>query len=541
MVHAELTHNPYLLHTSVLFNGNPPRINSQVEKYEMQTLKDWVHQVPAIFYDEMNGLDFDLSFTGTAPDFEEVKRAFEKAGISQEDVRLFHKNELEDADTKSDEVDALLAWLNENPNRKFDHSAFQSEYSEFFSSSYPFIVLGASVDIPSDPQISVEAVTSADELQGTVLTNTPVLFCINIDTMDLFRSNLMQILKRKDVSNNQLFFMIHPNLDTMQIRRIIIDLGIDEPQIVASIEAGSIKSYLRNYPITEYIRSAIKIFEEIVARISSVLETENLESEVLNAEIHARIDQYEGNIASLKSAIDFFANRDNVQTPQVFYDLQESLDLQIKKWRNRKTKVIGEQESAIAAREYEADLRKYVQLFSEGIRKEYQQFCVAIHQLFKEKYMAQGLDKDYLPENAGWSVPEECVFAPLVDDLLGLQEVTFEEPKTDLFNMFIKPAVPDTREPVRVVTCYYEHWRNKASDIILEQTGEYIHSLTESLRTYYDSLAKAFMEHLEELVRSQVEQKENTAAQLSDDERKLQEDNDWLSCFKEQLFVIERG
>lgn len=34
MANAELQHNPYLLETEVKFNGQDPKINSQIEKYE---------------------------------------------------------------------------------------------------------------------------------------------------------------------------------------------------------------------------------------------------------------------------------------------------------------------------------------------------------------------------------------------------------------------------------------------------------------------------------------------------------------------------
>ena len=33
MVNAELQHNPYLLETEVKFNGQEPKINSQIEKF----------------------------------------------------------------------------------------------------------------------------------------------------------------------------------------------------------------------------------------------------------------------------------------------------------------------------------------------------------------------------------------------------------------------------------------------------------------------------------------------------------------------------
>ena len=74
MISAELEHNPYLLETDVKFNGQSPKINSQIEKYENQLLSDWVKNVPKIFYDEMNGYDFEFFFSGTEYDFQKLIR-----------------------------------------------------------------------------------------------------------------------------------------------------------------------------------------------------------------------------------------------------------------------------------------------------------------------------------------------------------------------------------------------------------------------------------------------------------------------------------
>lgn len=76
MVNAELQHNPYLLETEVKFNGQNPKINSQIEKYENKLLADWVKDVPRMFYDEMNGYDFDLFFSGTEYDFQKLQQTF---------------------------------------------------------------------------------------------------------------------------------------------------------------------------------------------------------------------------------------------------------------------------------------------------------------------------------------------------------------------------------------------------------------------------------------------------------------------------------
>lgn len=140
MVTAELSHNPYLLQTKVKFNGQEPRINCQIEKYDTLPLKDWVHLVPDIFYNEMNGFDFDLYFVGTGSDFYEVCNAFKNANISEDSVHVIYKNKLESADVKSKEVDSIIEWLKQNRNRKFDFDAFWTDYSEFFEGTYPFIM-----------------------------------------------------------------------------------------------------------------------------------------------------------------------------------------------------------------------------------------------------------------------------------------------------------------------------------------------------------------------------------------------------------------
>ena len=48
MVQAELIYNPYLLETEVRFNGQLPRINSLVEKYQGEKLQTWISEIPSI-------------------------------------------------------------------------------------------------------------------------------------------------------------------------------------------------------------------------------------------------------------------------------------------------------------------------------------------------------------------------------------------------------------------------------------------------------------------------------------------------------------
>ena len=90
MVKAELSYNPYMSETEIKFNGQRPRINSLVEKYQNHLLQDWIDKVPGIFYDEMNGYGFVLEFSGTKTDYDDLKNAFTNVGITEDQVDLFN-------------------------------------------------------------------------------------------------------------------------------------------------------------------------------------------------------------------------------------------------------------------------------------------------------------------------------------------------------------------------------------------------------------------------------------------------------------------
>ena len=63
----------------------------------------------------------------------------------------------------------------------------------------------------------------------------------------------------------------------------------------------------------------------------------------------------------------------------------------------------------------------------------------------------------------------------------------------------------------------------------------------EEIKKAYRELAKKYHAKLFELYDFKVNEKNDIASQLSEDERMLQADNDWLVMIKDQLARIERG
>ena len=293
MIKAQLSHNPYVMETKVMFNNRAPRINSLVEKYQEGDLHTWIKKIPSIFYDEMNGYDFELEFSGTKLDFEELQKAFKEAGVTDEMVHLFHKNELDDREEKQDLITALLEWLETNPNDKFDYVAFREENRELFEGTYPFVIverrpLDASIFDGTD--VEAEHIFGYQEVENTNLHNTPILFYISAENLKQFQVDLKKLMERSDVIKAQLFFIAHSSVDKDKVIRIVTDLGIEHPQFISSLSDPSIKTYLDIYPRSEYIHQAIKIFRSKTDSISEILTEENKISEQENRVIYEQIE-----------------------------------------------------------------------------------------------------------------------------------------------------------------------------------------------------------------------------------------------------------
>lgn len=303
MAKVELSYNPYLLETKIKFNGHPPRINSLVEEHQDTALQSWIGRIPAIFHDEMNGYDFDLEYTGTKLDFSELQSSFLRAGVNENQVRLFHKNELDERETKTAQIEALQNWLSEKRNRRFDYSRFSQQNKILFERNYTLIVFhGSSINgIFEGLNVQIEHIESIEELIHTDLTNAPLLFYLAPNNLSEFLSDLKTLQNRKDIIQEQIFFMLHPALDTEKIKRSICDIGLKFPQIVSSVNDLRICKYLELYPVSAYIQNTILSFRQEVSAIETVLTVETHRSAIANRAVYNKINTLEESIYKIKT------------------------------------------------------------------------------------------------------------------------------------------------------------------------------------------------------------------------------------------------
>lgn len=543
MVKVELNYNPYIRETAIRFNGQKPHINSQVEKYDQVLLQNWVHTIPKIFYDEMNGYDFELDFSGTKLDYHDVANAFLEAGVTEDEVHIIHKNELNDRLIKDEQLNSLFQWMQDNANPRFDIDEFIKEHANIFDIYFPFILIhGLETDQIDFRKIKVaaEVVNQVAELDSTNLINTPILFFIDRKTLPLLQHELGVIMNRQDVEENQLFFYIHSALDQSKAKRIIQDLGIKKPQIVQSVNDDLIFKYLEIYPLSEYLFQAVSLIKTNAEEVLAELKEVQAHSSETNREIYNQIDALEGHIEKLKISHEKFISRHNLDFPEQWHTIKDNLREKILNWNIKKTKIAGEVAGASVANEFGSYVASHATRFVENLDADASKMIDAILTEYADWYSLSEVQDEFRITDIQKQdkIPPDF---PDMSGVLNLKTIEYVEDKQDLRGLFLKMTnnLEPSTHPVTVF--YYKQWRDYGSNTLMPSIDIYMEKYFEGLQQYLFRVAEKYETHLLELIQEYTEKKETVSANLSEEEQALQREFDWITSILNQLNEIERG
>lgn len=542
MIKTELVYNPYLLETDIKFNGQAPHINSLVEKYQDGRLQDWIKELPEIFHDEMNGYDFELEFSGTPRDFSELQRAFKQAGVSEKEVRLFHKNELEERDAKRQRIKDLLSWLETNPNRNFDNEQFRLDNAVVFDGAYSVISVQreeAGQPVIDWAPVSIEIIKNVSELDNTDLTFTPIVISVDSEVLSELQGIIKYLRRRSDVVVQQIFFRLDENLNNDNVYRIIRDLGIRRPHFIDDFNDEKLKKYLELYPITEYIVDSIEMFRGKASEVETILEEEKAQGEQSNSEIEEKIQTIDSEINKIRTADEEITARNNIDKPTAFTTASNMLASTISGWRKKKTKTVEPEEaSALAEELYLVTARAYKD-FSALIKDSVSELKSSIDHAYQSAYASSGCDDDYVPENISFELESLETMPKFDDELMRIQ--TEEKVRNAGIGLFAIPVKNQEDEYFTQVAFYMQPWRERVYDLIEPLASRFMNNCINALAEYNSLLATAYHEHLLQIIVEKIREEEHLANQLSSEAKQIQQDSSWLTDFKQQLKAIERG
>ena len=156
-------------------------------------------------------------------------------------------------------------------------------------------------------------------------------------------------------------------------------------------------------------------------------------------------------------------------------------------------------------------------------------------------YKNAEFDRDYQVNRPVFAIPNFENEITVSEVLQKLVEEDYVKPKEDIFGMFFKSTADTSKEPVLQKVFYYQNWRDYVINAVSPKAESVIETLFENIQQYEQVIAENYMVHLAELIEKETSKKDQEAEKLSDEERLLQNDIDWLEKVQDQLKEIERG
>lgn len=113
MKNVKIKYNPYTKTTEVVVDGQKPELNSSLNFGEKR-LQEWAGEIPFILSQEKSDHNFEIEFTGTLADFEDLKKGFSSASETVSVISYKH-HRMPDVSETENEVDKLFEEIKNGP------------------------------------------------------------------------------------------------------------------------------------------------------------------------------------------------------------------------------------------------------------------------------------------------------------------------------------------------------------------------------------------------------------------------------------------
>ncbi len=540
MVKAELYYNPYKIETKVKFNGNEPRINSLIEKYENKRLQEWLDEVPTLFKEELNGYDFDLNFIGTDLEYEIVKDAFDKAVGDDEFVNITHTETLMDRKSKVAQIKDFLGWLSGETSNYFDYNEFYSSYEDFLTSVFPFMVLNGTEedvkDINTD-NLAVEYIGDFDKLINANLRYNPLLICVDEDYAEIIHKAVEVIEKNNTVNAKQVFFLVREKTIADKIKRFIEDLGIVNPNIVISSNDNMIIEYMDAYPLCQYIHDLLVLLRDNSDEINKNIKQERDKIEEAHREEYDKLDKLEASLERVETALDYFQGYTLDLSKTELSNYKAYVNDKINKWKEKSVVVTGDDAAQKEVNHLISSLFKWNERFFNDVQCDAAVFSVKACNDFANAFMETELGEEFLKNDMVdfsqvWDA--SSVMNKLAESMLLVRQERWVEEKH--FKFMQKAEVQN------VLKAEYDvfKWRNMVRSEMEFVMNKEIDSFYEIASSYFSGLKRHYFEVLKNAKQRFIQEKQQILSQLSDDVKDVEKEKIWADDLSDRIDKLER-
>lgn len=104
-----IKYNPYQVKTEILIDGNSPKKNSRLN-FGDRRLQEWVDDLPEILFEECSTREFEITFHGTVPDYEDIVAMADEAKAKDIKIMVEHipAKEVKDKEAAIQEIFKMI-------------------------------------------------------------------------------------------------------------------------------------------------------------------------------------------------------------------------------------------------------------------------------------------------------------------------------------------------------------------------------------------------------------------------------------------------
>ena len=542
MHRIDVSYNPYLLKTKVLFDGEKPGVGNNLDEFCSKRLDTWINKMPKIFYDEMNGFGFVVSFSGTERDYKKMKEAFAKEGISNDDVAFEMNKKLEGPVEKKNRIYDLNEWLINNPNHRFDYMSFMNSNEELFVKPYSCIVINYSSKEKiclAEELIDVDRVTHAGNIESLNVENRPVLFFLPLQAISLCKSIVNCLYYDNTINEEQLFFCVQREADIIKVRRKLLEIGIRNPQVVKDINDSSIEEYFLSYTLSDYVYKFLKKIRESSKSVNTRLKNYDVEFQIKNQEIYNDIQIANIEIESLERVKEIFKLSEELEE-EFEYDVAiRKLSDRVLNWNKKTVKSTDEKKAHSMAKEYALDIKKYFGDFLMEVNNITKDIKNRVDNVFYNRYCTADVDIEYNPITCFNNPNVSFDIKDLSSEFMQLKVEKVVPEKPGILDFL--GGNPERIYMTPVTIYYYDDWRQYAENYIKKVVKGVIETHIEELSKYYNSLCQEYCQHIDGLLMDRKTKVDNLQSIKNEINSKYQIDLDWIKRFDNHIELIERG
>lgn len=547
---VELDYNPYLQKTEIMFNGKKPGINSRAEKLQDMVLSDWIEHLPEIFEEEMNGLGFDLIFSGTRLDAELLGNVLKNQNISESEIHFYRQHMVRERQDQLNILAEVQQWLTDHPIDFFNSAEFLEDNLHNLKTSFGFINFGN--QITAFPELFHQPINiidgqAADQVELLIEKKYPVVIdlpeAITPDSIELFSEKIDKIRKIADLDKAYVFFNTansakseHQSKLTL---RLLSSLGFKEPELIRTLFDPEIFKYMITHQAVLPIQRSIMIFNALENRLQIKTDEQiSLQNQDI-AKIRLEIQQLKNELSELIHLKNQFSEISfSVLPDRAENRIGRYLQI-IQNWNRRKNKVTSIKEAYGLANDLNQEIQSNYRILRKNLnddllaaKEDVRSSFSRLYQSIEHNLPIRLIDPSGLPDLQFEQIPE------IVETVLELKQEKMSM-KDDLFQAF-KGLTTQNQPADSAETVYYlESWRNEAAQIIDSSLETVRKSFTDIYSLFGQNLADQFIRQLEMEIKKNTLDQNQKHEQISDIQASITFIRDWFSEFQSEIKKLD--